>query len=92
MVFQIKIIIKKILLQEVKNNIITKKKIEQKANKITGTLQIYIPVEELEISLKFYTLINQGLIKDYNIKWDDYLILMELNNINEMNKKIQELI
>ena len=76
----------------IKNKINTRKKIEQKANKITASLEICVPVEELLISLKFYTLINQGLIKNYNVKWDHYLLLMNLNDINEMNIKIEEII
>jgi len=66
----------------------TEKKLIERSKELSNRLGINISVNELKTSLKFYTYINKGMIKSYNIKWNKYLELMNINDLDEINKKI----
>ena len=75
----------KIINKENRNN---DKELQDRATKLSKRLGMNVSVEDLKLSFKFYNYINKGMIKSYNIKWNEYLEFMDLNDLNLINNKI----
>lgn len=71
-----------------KEKLDTEDKLKERAINLSNRLGINVSVDMLMIGLKFYSFINAGMTKSYNIKWEDYLKMLDLNDIDEINKKI----
>jgi len=71
-----------------KKKLDTEDKLKERAINLSNRLGINVSVDMLMIGLKFYSFINAGMTKSYNIKWEDYLKMLDLNDIDEINKRI----
>jgi len=71
-----------------KEKLDTEDKLKERAINLSNRLGINVSVDMLMIGLKFYSFINAGMTKSYNIKWEDYLKMLDLNDIDEINKRI----
>ena len=66
----------------------TAEKIKERASELSSRIGTKVTEDELNLCLKFYTYINQGMIKSYRINWNVYIELMKLNDIKVINKRI----
>ena len=71
-----------------KEKLDTEDKLIERATKLSDRLGINVSLDMLMTGYKFYSYINAGMIKSYNIKWQDYLKMLESNDISKINKDI----
>lgn len=66
----------------------TKEKIAERAIKLSDNLGINVSFDMLITGYKFYSYVKAGMIKSYEIKWSDYLKMLDLNDITKINENI----
>ena len=71
-----------------KEKIDTEDKLAKRATELSNRLGINVSLNMLMVGYKFYSYINAGMIRSYKIKWEDYLKMLELNDISKINKNI----